>query len=55
MFTDRMVATISAEMSSGAGRPGMAAVVMMMSHCGHCSAYIASVFRLPSGEKSGLA
>mmetsp|Transcript_26213 Transcript_26213/g.68852 ORF Transcript_26213/g.68852 Transcript_26213/m.68852 type:complete len:673 (-) Transcript_26213:747-2765(-) len=50
-----IAATISAVMSRGGGRPGMAAVVMTMSHCGICSRYIAAVLAWPSGEKSGLA
>ena len=37
-----MLATISAVISRGAGRPGMSAVVMMMSTSLACSAYSAA-------------
>ena len=37
-----MLATISSVISSGAGRPGISAVVMMMSTSGACSAYISA-------------
>ena len=49
---DRMLATISSVISSGAGRPGMSAVVMMMSTSRACSAYIWAARLLKSSDIS---
>ena len=49
---DFIDATISSVISRGAGRPGMSAVVMMMSTSGACSAYISAARRLKSSPIS---
>jgi hypothetical protein len=49
---DRMLATISSVISSGAGLPGIRAVVMMMSTSFACSAYICAARRLKSSDIS---
>ena len=46
----RIEATISAVMSSGAGRPGISAVVMMMSTSRACAAYSSAALRSKSSE-----
>ena len=47
-----IAATISAVMSRGAGRPGISAVVMMMSTSGACAAYSSAARRLYSSPIS---
>ena len=45
-----IVATISAVMRRGAGRPGISAVVMMMSTSAACAAYSSAALRSKSSD-----